>query len=217
MDFDFPAIYPITDRVISGLTILEQVRRLAGGGATLIQIREKAANVRDFFDDAAAAVRYAREREVRIVVNDRVDLAMMLGADGVHLGQEDLPPAEARRLLGGQSIIGYSTHSASQAKAAICLPIDYIAVGPIFPTSTKAKPDPVVGTDILKEISQLAGQKPLVAIGGINESNVRSVLEAGASSAAIISGVLSPPNRIEETMKRMIRLARRKTNMVYPD
>jgi thiamine-phosphate pyrophosphorylase len=210
----FPSIYPITDRAISGLPILEQVRRLIAGGAKLIQIREKGADVRSFMDDAAAGVRYARERGVRVIVNDRIDLAMVLEADGVHLGQDDLPPAEARRLLGPDAIIGYSTHTVEQARKAMELPIDYLAFGPVFPTSTKERPDAVVGTEVLSEIAKLAGKLPLVAIGGINESNLERTLSSGATSAAIISGLLSDPDRIEETLRRMLSRHGKLTNSV---
>lgn len=214
VDFDFPAIYPITDRNISGLTILEQVRRLIAGGATLIQIREKSANVRDFLDDAAEAVRHAHECGARVIVNDRVDLAMVLKADGVHLGQEDLPVPEARRLLGPGPIIGLSTHTLAQARLAHGLPIDYLAFGPVFPTATKEAPDPVVGVDSLSGIVSASVSLPVVAIGGITESNLVSVLEAGASSAAVISGVLCSRDGIARAMERLIDLSRRINNTV---
>lgn len=187
---------------------------MVAGGATLIQIREKGADVRSFMDDAAAAVRYARECGVRVIVNDRVDLAMVLEADGVHLGQDDLPPAEARRLLGPDAIIGYSTHTVAQARKATELPIDYLAFGPVFPTLTKERPDAVVGTGVLSEIAELAGKLPLVAIGGINEINLEQTLSSGASSAAIISGLLSHPDRIEETLRRMLSRHGKWTNTV---
>jgi thiamine-phosphate pyrophosphorylase len=147
-------------------------------------------------------------------VNDRIDLAMVLEADGVHLGQDDLPPAEARRLLGPDAIIGYSTHTVEQARKAMELPIDYLAFGPVFPTSTKERPDAVVGTEVLSEIAKLAGKLPLVAIGGINESNLERTLSSGATSAAIISGLLSDPDRIEETLRRMLSRHGKLTNSV---
>lgn len=204
---DLPALYPITDTTISGLSVLEQVRRLIAGGATLIQIREKKASSRDFFDAAEASVLLARECGVRIIVNDRVDIALVSKADGVHLGQEDLSPKYARELLGDEAIIGYSTHTIEQAAAAVKLPIDYLAFGPIFRTSTKIDPDPVVGPETLRRVKEIAGDLPLVAIGGITASNIGSVLDAGADTAAVISGILSNPDRIAENVAYLTQLS----------
>lgn len=192
-DFTLPKIYPITDRFISGLSHLEQVRRLAQGGGRFIQIRDKSAPAGEFYDSAVEVMRYAHELGLTIIVNDRVDIALASGADGVHLGQDDLPPDEARRLLGESAIIGYSTHSTEQALRAMSLPVDYIAIGPIFSTSTKEDPDPVVGLDGLRSVREGIGVFPLVAIGGINRGNAREVLGSGADSLAVISDLLSDP------------------------
>src|SRR5947209_4283907 len=140
-----PKLYPITDARLTGLTHAEQVARLCAGGATLIQLREKRASPREFYAAAEAALRVACACGARLIINDRADLALALQADGAHLGQDDLDPTAARRLLGPRAIIGYSTHNIAQAQAAARLPIDYIALGPIFTTTTKEKPDPVVG------------------------------------------------------------------------
>lgn len=207
MALDIPAIYPITDTAISGLSIPEQVRRFIAGGATFIQIRDKQASSREFFEAAAAAIAIAREHNVNVVINDRVDIAMMLDADGVHLGQEDLSPIQARQLLGERAIIGYSTHTLQQAKEAAAMPVDYIAFGPVFPTSTKDRPDPVVGLEMLRQVKELIGDRPLVAIGGITAETVRSVIDAGADSAAIISDVLCDADQISERISRLISLA----------
>src|SRR5438128_8166236 len=118
-------LYPVTDVRLSGLSHSDQVVRLGQGGATLVQLREKNLSPREFCEQAEAALRVARERGVRIVINDRVDLALALKADGVHLGQDDLPPREARRLLGDSAIIGFSTHNIEQARYAAKLPVDY--------------------------------------------------------------------------------------------
>ena len=207
MALDIPSIYPITDTAISGLSIPEQVRRFIAGGATFIQIRDKQASSREFFEAAAAAMAIAREHDVRVVINDRVDIAMMVSADGVHLGQEDLSPPHARQLLGERAIIGYSTHTLQQAKEAAAMPVDYIAFGPVFPTSTKDRPDPVVGLEMLRQVKELIGDRPLVAIGGITLKTVRSVLTAGADSAAIISDVLCDADQISERISGLISLA----------
>lgn len=210
IEFTFPTIYPITDTAISGLSIPEQVEQLIAGGAKLIQIREKKASSRDFVGAVEASIAMARPRGVRIVINDRVDIAMVCKADGVHLGQEDLSPNHARELLGDEAIIGYSTHTIEQAEAAVSLPIDYLAFGPVFPTSTKENPDPVVGLQLLPKIKEIAGVRPLVAIGGITLSNVRSVLEAGADTAAVIHAILSGPERIAENLLEFLSITTRK-------
>lgn len=197
---NFPRIYPITDRKVSGLSHSEQVERLINGGARLIQIREKDLPGRDFFEDAKRCVEIARAARVKILINDRVDLAMALGADGVHLGQYDLPPTEARKLLGENAIIGVSTHNILQAKDASNLPVDYLAIGPIFATSTKTNPDPTVGIEGIKDVRNIVGDKTIVAIGGINGSNLAEVFAAGADSAAMIGELISGGLKIEEKM-----------------
>lgn len=176
---------------------LEQLRRLAAGGTELVQLRDKQANSIEFFNHASEAVPFAKQNGVRLIINDRVDIAMTLGADGVHLGQADLPPAEARALLGPDAIIGFSTHSIWQATAAFEMPIDYLAFGPIFPTASKQNPDPVVGLDALEQVCRLAGSLPVVAIGGIDAVNVGSVFAAGAASAAMISAFINDPASID--------------------
>jgi thiamine-phosphate pyrophosphorylase len=186
--FRLPPVYPITDTQISGLSHAEQVAFFADGGATLVQLREKRAPALKFYEEAKAALAVAKERGVQLVINDRVDIALAVGAAGVHLGQDDLPPEAARRLLGDEAIIGYSTHSVAQALEAARLPIDYLAIGPIFATSTKENPDPVVGLDGLRAVRAAIGNLPLVAIGGITTANTPEVLQAGADSAAMISG-----------------------------
>ncbi len=204
---DLPRIYPITDTRMSGLSHLDQVKRLAAGGAVLIQLREKWAAPRDFFREAERALQFARGRGVKIIINDRVDIALALNADGVHLGQDDLPPAEARKLLGPNAIIGFSTHSIEQAMAAISLPVDYVAIGPIFPTSTKETPDEVVGIDGIKRIRNAIGEFPFAAIGGINRDNLTAVLDAGADSAAVISALVADAANMMDEMSHFKSLA----------
>ena len=187
MKISLPKIYPITDRRLSGLSHAEQTGQFIEGGATLVQLREKSGDMRAFYDDVVDALHLAREHGVRLLINDRVDIAMLTGAEGVHLGQDDLPPAEARKLLGPDALIGFSTHTIEQVNAAMNEPIDYVAFGPIFSTATKADPDPVVGLDLLQDAKRIAGAMPVVAIGGIDAANVASVLAAGADSAAMIS------------------------------
>jgi len=206
LKFTLPKIYPITDTRISGLSHLEQVRRLIDGGASLIQLRDKSAPTGEFYKAALESVKYAHDRNARIIINDRVDIALAVEADGVHLGQDDLPPDEARKLLGEGSIIGFSTHSIEQAREALQYSIDYIAIGPIFATQTKVDPDAVVGLETARRVREIIGQIPLVAIGGIDLTNADSVLEAGADSVAVISAILSDPDRIAERMSELLRL-----------
>jgi thiamine-phosphate pyrophosphorylase len=197
MQLILPRLYPITDTRLSGLTHAEQVSRLALGGASLIQLREKHESARRFFSEAEEALSVARELGVRLIINDRVDIALALGADGVHLGQDDLPPKAARRILGERAIIGFSTHSVEQAIAAASLPIDYLAIGPIFPTLSKENPDPVVGLDGLRRVREAVRGLPLVAIGGITFENGPETLASGADSLATINALLGDSSQIE--------------------
>jgi thiamine-phosphate pyrophosphorylase len=207
MTISLPRIYPITDTTVSGLSHTEQVKCLIDGGATFIQLRDKHGGAKDFLHDAERAVAVARKNNVRIVINDRVDIAMALGADGVHLGQCDMPVDAARALLGPQAIIGFSTHNTSQVENAAALPADYLAFGPIFETHTKRDHERVVGLNRLREVKDLLGDTPLVAIGGITEQNLRSALDAGADSTAVISDLLKEPSKIAEKLKRMLAVA----------
>ena len=196
MQFELPTIYPITDSELSGISHTEQVRRLIAGGASFIQLREKRLRPSEWIADAIGAVEAAHNAGAVIIVNDRVDVAIAIGADGVHLGQDDLPPAEARRLLGANAIIGYSTHTIRQAAAAALEPVDYIAFGPIFMTETKPDTDPVVGLDLLRSVRETIGDIPLVAIGGIKLSDLAALFAAGADSAAMISAVVAEAGSI---------------------
>ena len=179
--------YPITDRLLSGLSHLEQVAEFAKRGMTLAQLREKDLSSAEFYRAASQVMEFARPRNIKIIINDRVDLALALRADGVHLGQDDLPVEAARRVLGNDVLIGLSTHNLDQAQQAARLPIDYLAIGPIFPTRTKNSINPAVGLSGLAAIRSAVPNIPLVAIGGINEANRTSILAAGADAVALIS------------------------------
>lgn len=205
MSLVLPRVYPITDRKLSGLSHAEQVKALIEGGATFIQLREKELPGRDFFEDAKNALDIVRSANAKLLINDRVDLAIALGADGVHLGQNDLPPEEARKLLGDKAIIGFSTHNQKQALDALSMPIDYLAIGPVFATSTKSDPDPVVGLEGIRLAKDIVAGLPLVAIGGITEQTLRDVFSAGADSAAMI-GDLVGSSDITGTLKRSLSL-----------
>jgi thiamine-phosphate pyrophosphorylase len=200
MSFHLPRLYPITDTLISRLSHAEQVERFAAGGATFVQLREKRASPREFYEAAREAMAVARTLGVRIVINDRVDIAIAVKADGVHLGQDDLPPDRARLLLGESRIVGYSTHTLEQALAASSAPVDYIAIGPVFQTRTKDRPDEVVGLETVREVKRQVA-RPLVAIGGITLDSARLVVEAGADSVAVISDLLSTGDIAERTRR----------------
>lgn len=204
MNLKLPRVYPITDRTISSLTHAEQVARLLSGGATFIQLREKNESAHTFFEDAATALRIARRAGATLIINDRVDIALALGADGVHLGQSDMPVDVARQVLGPKAIIGYSTHNLSQVRVALDQPINYLAFGPVFETKTKKNPDPIAGIDVLREAKSLVGHLPVVAIGGIRRSTVSEVLSAGADSVAVISEILAVPENIAQNVRDLL-------------
>ena len=178
---------------------------MSAGGATLVQLREKENSPRQFYSEAEEALRVARSVGVRLIINDRVDIALALQADGAHLGQDDLPPERAREILGAHARLGFSTHNVEQAIKAARLPVDYIAIGPIFETSSKENPDPVVGLDGLRRVKQAIGDIPLVAIGGIGRAQIGEVFAAGADSIAVISLLLAgDPEQIEARTREVL-------------
>jgi thiamine-phosphate pyrophosphorylase len=182
-----PRLYVIADASFG--EPIQLAEKLFEGGARLLQLRNKKASAGELLDQAERICRLGPP-DARIIVNDRADVALVAGAAGVHLGQTDLAVVDARRILGAGKIIGVSTHNLSQALEADALPVDYIAVGPIFPTVTKQNPDPVVGVENLAAICA-AIRKPVVAIGGITLQTAAAVLSAGASSIAVVSDLLS--------------------------
>ena len=201
-------LYPLTDRRLSGLSHAEQVSRLSDGGATLVQLREKVLSPLEFYREAAEALRVAQERGIKIIINDRVDIALALKASGVHLGQDDLPPEAARRLLDPEIILGFSTHNLDQARLAAKMPIDYIAIGPIFRTSSKDTSVSPVGLDGLRQVRQAVGKIPLVAIGGITSETSHDVLEAGADAIAVISDIWTSSRQVAAQTERLLLASR---------
>jgi len=185
-----PRLYAIADASFGDpIRIAEN---LFSGGVRLLQVRNKKGSAQELLTQLERILSVAPSY-AEIIVNDRVDAALIAGKAGVHLGQSDLPPKEARRVLGSERLIGLSTHNFEQALQADRLPVDYIAVGPIFPTSTKENPDPVVGLDRLAEICR-AVRKPVVAIGGIQLADAQKVIGAGAASIAVIRDLLNSPD-----------------------
>lgn len=163
-------------------------RELVNGGATLIQYRNKSDSGRQMLSDARE-LRRAVGSQIRLIMNDRADLCLAAGFDGVHVGQEDLSPEGARAVVGDRLWVGVSTHSVEQVRQADQTPADYIAIGPVFPTLSKQNPDPVIGLEGVRAARAATG-KPLVAIGGITRVNAASVIEAGADSVAVISDLV---------------------------
>ncbi len=184
----FPALYAIIDLnpSLELEAALSLSQKLAAGGARLIQIRAKNYSARDYFLAAHRFVELLSPLGVKVIVNDRPDVAAISNAAGVHVGQEDLPPDLARKLCPSPLWVGVSTHNLEQLAAADKTSADYIAVGPIFPTQSKANPDPVVGLDFLCQARNTT-RKPLVAIGGITVESAADVFAAGADSVAVIS------------------------------
>jgi thiamine-phosphate pyrophosphorylase len=212
-----PPLYAILDAspeftAESALNIPEIADRLVEAGVELLQYRDKHGSAGRILDSSQALAARFVPKGVRLIVNDRADIAAMAGAAGVHVGQEDLPVDEARKICGAPLWVGVSTHTLEQLRAAEATSADYIAVGPIFPTGTKANPDPVVGLEFLRAARQIT-RKPLVAIGGITVESASEVYRAGADSIAVIRDLMAardPAHRAREylAIARRVRPAR---------
>jgi thiamine-phosphate pyrophosphorylase len=187
---------------------VDLARAFLDGGARFIQIRAKRLASGSFLDLADAVVALGRTAGARVIVNDRADIARLAGAAGVHVGQDDLPPAAARRLLGAEAIIGFSTHTEAQIDAAAAEPISYLAVGPVFGTRTKDTGYAAVGLPLVAAAARTSGARPVVAIGGITLENAPAVLAAGATSVAVIGDLLAgsrPDVRVREFLAALDR------------
>lgn len=208
MPFAPPRFYAIIDRSLRPeLGLNEIARTLAEAGVQLIQLRSKQATSRVLLTETRELLSFLRASSL-LIVNDRADVSAVAGAAGVHLGQDDLPVAAARTLLGSDKLIGLSAHNEEQVERAASAPVDYVAFGPIFPTSSKVDHEPVVACGGLRAARQRTN-KPLVAIGGITPDNAAQVIEAGADSVAVGSGWLAAediPRRLEEFRRALGRL-----------
>jgi len=197
LKLSLPRLYPILvpSRIGAGTLaeICDFAEELAGGGATLIQLREKNSSAKEILR-VARALRRVLPSEVALILNDRADLALAAAAEGVHVGQDDIPADSARRIVGPDRIVGLSTHNPEQVREADATKADYVAVGPVFATVSKDNPDPVIGLEGVRQARALT-QKPIVAIGGIAVENCRSVIEAGADSVAVIAELLRDPRK----------------------
>ena len=189
MNLVFPRLYAIIDPTLLTVSELDLAAALAGSGVELIQYRNKTASSRQFFEISRRLSSALGPRGIRLIVNDRPDIALLAGAGGVHVGQDDLSAEDARAICGPDRWVGLSTHTLEQLAAAERTSADYIAFGPIFPTATKKNPDPVVGTELLRKARQMT-KKPLVAIGGITLERAAEVYRAGADSLAVIRDLI---------------------------
>ena len=204
-----PRLYTIVDPALledgSVTGISRFVRELIDGGATLVQLRNKGCNATEILSQAREMRRLAsfHSSSVRLIMNDRADLCLAADFDGVHVGQEDLTPEGARRVVGSRRCIGISTHTAEQVRAADQTDADYIAIGPIFQTTSKRNPDPVIGLEGIRAARKITS-KPLVAIGGITLENCQSVIAAGGYGVAIISALLDDPRKRTEAFLRKL-------------
>jgi thiamine-phosphate pyrophosphorylase len=186
-----PFLYPVLDVAsLGGRSVGVAIIELARAGVRIVQLRAKELADRLLVELAREAREAARSQGVLFLVNDRPDVARIVGADGVHVGQDDLSPRRSRALLGADAIVGVSTHDLAQVVAASDEPVDYVAIGPVFPTLTKARPDPVVGLELLRR-ARARVDLPLVAIGGITLENAGAVVEAGADGVAVVSGLMA--------------------------
>ncbi len=177
--------------------------QLAAGGCTLIQYRNKSGNARVMLEQARELKKHLGS-SVRLVMNDRADLCLAAEFDGVHVGQDDLSPEAVRGIIGTDLWLGVSTHNPEQLREAQRTSANYLAIGPVFATSSKENPDPVVGLEGVRRARELT-RKPLVAIGGVTRENARSVIEAGADSVAVISDLLRDTRKSAEEFFRILR------------
>jgi len=189
-----PRLYVILDSALLTIPVQDCAQELADAGVRLLQYRDKTGPSRDLLHSSRSLASLLTPQGITFIVNDRADVAVLAGASGVHVGQDDLEVEQARALVGKERWVGVSTHNVEQFRAAAATSADYIAVGPVFATTSKANPDPVIGTEFLRRVRDLS-DKPIVAIGGITLENAASVIQAGADCVAVISDILRAPNR----------------------
>jgi|SRR5579863_4252924 len=200
-----PRLYAILDAsLFSDVHLfLSSAEEVVAGGCPLLQFRNKSSNARQMLEQAQELRRRLGD-SVKLIMNDRADLCLAAGFDGVHVGQEDLSPGSIRRVIGENLWLGVSNHNPDQVRQADQTSADYIAIGPVFSTASKANPDPVVGLEGVRMARALT-RKPLVAIGGINRANCRSVIETGADSVAVIADLMREPRKSVEEFLRILR------------
>jgi thiamine-phosphate pyrophosphorylase len=190
----------------AGLHSLDVARAFLVGGARMLQLRAKALDSHAFLELADALVAAARPYDASVIINDRVDIALLSAAAGVHVGQDDLPPRAVRHLLGNERIVGFSTHTVAQIEAAVREPVSYVAIGPVFGTTSKDTGYDPIGLELVATAAKLAGSIPVVAIGGITLENASSVISAGAASVAVIGDLLAagdPERRVRAFLQSL--------------
>jgi thiamine-phosphate pyrophosphorylase len=198
-----PHLYPILDAELlaaRNLSFAAVASELRAAGITLLQYRDKNGSPREILRACAALRKAFASSPCRLILNDRADLALLAGFDGVHVGQDDISPQDARRVVGPDRIVGVSTHTYEQVRTADQSCADYIAIGPVFVTRTKRNPDPVVGLEGVRRARALT-HKPLVAIGGLTRANARSVTDAGANSIAVISALFADGQTVDHVAR----------------
>lgn len=199
----FPRLYPILDAEslqVRGIPLEEFAEAMREAGVELLQYRDKLGGPQEILRKAASIRQTLAGSGCRLILNDRADLAVLAHYDGVHVGQEDLAPADARRVMGPERWVGVSTHTEEQVEAADRTDANYIAIGPVFATTTKADAEPVIGLEGVRRARALT-TKPLVAIGGIQLGNARSVIDAGADSVAVISALVATGQTIAQNAR----------------
>lgn len=196
-----PPLYPVTPEDIAGHALADWTATLLSLGCRLMQFRRKSGSDEEKLQDIRTMVALVRRAGGLVTVDDRLDLALLAGADGVHLGQDDIPVPEARRLLGPGKLIGFSTHNLAQFEAALEYPADYLSLGPVYPTRTKERPDPVVPLDVQSVILKRSTQ-PVVAIGGVRPENAGELYRRGFASLAAISAFEGNPSESWQAFKR---------------
>jgi thiamine-phosphate pyrophosphorylase len=188
-----PRLYVILDAALISIPEKDCAQKLVDAGVRLIQYRNKRASARQLFETSRELAEFLKPAGVQFIVNDRADVAALAGADGVHVGQDDLGVDQAREVLGAGKWVGVSTHDPEQFQAAVATSADYLAVGPVFATGSKENPDPVVGLEFVRQ-ARVMTDKPIVAIGGIALESAAEVMDAGADSVAVISDILRAEN-----------------------
>jgi thiamine-phosphate pyrophosphorylase len=209
-----PRLYAVCDAEVcarAGWTLRDCAAACIDGGATLLQVRAKHVPSRTVLADADALVARAATAGVTVIINDRADIARLSGAAGVHVGQDDLPPSAVRAIVGPAAVVGLSTHTAAQLADAVAEPVDYVAIGPVFDTSTKATGYDAVGLTLVRQAADAAASHrlPLVAIGGITLERAPAVIAAGAASVAVITDLLAtndPTARVRAYLDRLSRI-----------
>lgn len=210
VDFSKVAVYLVTDPGLSeGRSELEVVRAAAAGGVRLFQYRDKQATAREYLEKSRALAALCRDLGVWLLLNDRVDIAACVECDGVHLGQSDLPTAEAKALLGPGKIVGRSTHDVAQARQACAQGADYINIGPVFPTATKQVAVHPVGLEMVREVTRVA-TVPVTTMGGIGLGNAADVVAAGADRVAVVTAITQARDitRAASELCRLVEAAR---------